>query len=156
MKNIILAIQHKLTSVSNLKYIDKDWGQLQYDNPPIKSPCALIDIPEITYTQKGNGCQQAEATITITLADIPLIRTSANAPHKHNAHQILDLLNEVHQQLQLFSNNQQFSPLLRVACQKVSSNRDFEAYTLTYRTAFHVPKTTTPATYIQLNPIILK
>lgn len=48
MKDIILAIQEKLNSqVADLKYIDKDWGQLDYDQPPVKYPFCLIDITRL-------------------------------------------------------------------------------------------------------------
>ena len=67
MKQIFLSIQNKLSEISTLKYIDKDWGQLQYDNPPVKSPCALIDLLNIDFKQKGLGHQQAEADIIITI-----------------------------------------------------------------------------------------
>ena len=54
MKHIFLQIQEKLGEVSALKYIDKDWNQLKFEQPPVKWPCALIDVKNINYSQMGN------------------------------------------------------------------------------------------------------
>ena len=52
MKQIFLSIQNRLAEIEELSYIDKDWGQLQYEQPPVQWPCALIDVANIDYTQQ--------------------------------------------------------------------------------------------------------
>lgn len=59
MKNIFLDIQNKLSNITELKYIDKNWGQLLYEQPPVKFPCALLDIANVNYTQLGQLAQTA-------------------------------------------------------------------------------------------------
>ena len=60
IKTILLAVQQRLADqVPELAYIDKNWGQLDYEAPPVKWPCALLDIDEITHIETdgvGRGC----------------------------------------------------------------------------------------------------
>ena len=73
MKHIFLQIQEKLGEVSALKYIDKDWNQLKFEQPPVKWPCALIDVTNISYSQMGQLWQMAEADVEITVANVRLV-----------------------------------------------------------------------------------
>ena len=141
MKNIFLSIQDRLSEIPALKYIDKDWGQLQYENPPVKWPCALLDVANADFQQLGRGFQQANADITVTVANMNLVRSSAKAPMRGNAYATIDLLEEIHQALQLFTDGRHFSPLMRTNLQKVAADKDMEVYVMTYRTAFRVEKT---------------
>ena len=119
MKEIFLQIQQRLSDfISVLKYIDKDWGQLVYDNAPIKYPCALIDIEDVQYTQLSRGWQKAVANITITVANVNLMPSSSMAPGKQDSYETLDLLDDIHQALQLFS-GETFQPLQRTKLTKL-------------------------------------
>ena len=142
MKNIFLAIQDRLSEIPALKYIDKDWGQLRFENPPVKFPCALIDMANADFKQMGRGFQQGDADITVTVADIRLVRSSAMAPRRENAYAVIDLLDEIHQALQLFSDGQHFSPMMRTNLQRVDmlDKEGAEVYVMTYRTSFTVEK----------------
>lgn len=155
MKQIFLTIQTQLQSeVPELKYIDKDWGQLKYDQPPVKFPCALIDITNVNYSQMGRGYQKADADITITIANMKLIRSSAMAPSKIDSYATIDILESVHQALQLFSDGQKFQPLQRTNLKKIFNDKDTEVYTMTYKTAFIVEKQVTNVTTVIANPTI--
>lgn len=44
MKPYINALLTRLGTVSALKTIDTNWGQLAYEQPPVQFPCALVDI----------------------------------------------------------------------------------------------------------------
>ena len=50
MKEILQNIQNRLSTITEIRYIDEDWGQLDYysQNMPVQWPCCLIDI------QSGN------------------------------------------------------------------------------------------------------
>ena len=70
MKEIIQAIQQELAaSVPGLRYIDRDWEQLRYEQPPVKFPCALIEIKSIEYSEILNGEYDARVYGVITVAD---------------------------------------------------------------------------------------
>ena len=61
IKTILLAVQQRLAErVPELAYIDKNWGQLDYEAPPVKWPCALLDIDEVPFSQIGGGGQIAD------------------------------------------------------------------------------------------------
>lgn len=154
MKNIFLSIQAELSKIKALKYIDKDWGQLQYEQPPVKWPCALIDVANIDFKQLGRGCQQGEADITVTVANTNLVRSSALAPNKNNAYATIDLLEEIHQALQLFSDGRHFSPLMRTNLQKAEADKNMEVYVMTYRTSFMVGKQQPEKRLVDVRPKI--
>lgn len=158
MKNIFLSIQDRLSEISALKYIDKDWGQLQYENPPVQWPAALLDVEQAVYTQMGRDAQKAEADITITVANVNLQRSSAGVAvaKRNNAYATIDLLDEIHQKLQLFSGGGQFTPLMRTQLRKVFNNDNHEVYAMTYKTAFTVPLNETGKTTVQVSPVVTK
>ena len=72
IKTILLAVQQRLAErVPELAYIDKNWGQLDYEAPPVKWPCALLDIDEVPFSQIGGGGQIADGvTVEILAANL--------------------------------------------------------------------------------------
>lgn len=155
MKNIFLSIQAELAKIAALKYIDKDWGQLQYEQPPVKWPCALIDVANIDFKQLGRGCQQGDADIIVTVANANLVRSSAQAPNKGNAYATIDLLEDIHQSLQLFSDGRHFSPLMRTNLQKEVADKGTEVYVMTYRTSFAVEKQQPEKQLVNVQPKVI-
>lgn len=139
MKHIFLSIQDRLSSISEIKHIDKDWGQLQYEQPPVKFPCVLIDMPNAVFTQRGRGEQMAQAEISITVANINNIRSSASAPNRENAYSTIELMEAIHQKLQIYSERSFYTPLMRTSLRKETSTKDYEVYTMIYTTSFVVP-----------------
>lgn len=98
MKQIIQNTQDKLASVTALKYIDQDWGQMDYfPNPPVKFPCALIDIQSVQYTNTGELIQQGTAIIVIRLFNLKISNSSKESPQsqKDNAKKIWQLIEDV-------------------------------------------------------------
>lgn len=154
MKHIFLSIQDRLSEIHGLQYIDKDWGQLQYEQPPVKWPCALLDVANADFKQMGRGFQQADVDITVTVANLNLVRSSSKAPMRGNAYATIDLLEEIHQALQLFSDGRHFSPLIRTNLQKVAADKDMEVYVMTYRTSFVVEKRGKETVEVQAAPSV--
>ena len=148
MKQILLSIQQRLTELNGLRYIDRDWGQLQYEQPPVQFPCVLIDVANIDFTQQGRGAQLGEATVTVTIANINPVPSSALAPDPAASYGTIDLLEEVHQKLQLFSDGSTYNPLMRTNLQKTMATADYEVYQMSYKTAFVVPKVETGVRYV--------
>ena len=114
MKALIKNIQTRLATLTDLKYVDEDWGQLDYFSPnfPVQWPCVLIDITNAEYSNIGRDKkvipierQQAEAVFSFTVANLKLTNTSAKAPvtQKDNAWSIWDLIEEIHKKLQGFN-----------------------------------------------------
>jgi hypothetical protein len=103
MKQIIQNVQDRLTQdVPALKYVDQDWGQMDFfPGPPVKFPCALIDVQSAQYTNNGNFIQQGTAMVVIRLFDIKLSNSSQAAPagQKENAKKIWQLIEDVNKAL---------------------------------------------------------
>jgi hypothetical protein len=103
MKQMVQNIQDRLVrEVPELKYVDQDWGQMDYFyNPPVKFPCALIDVQSAQYTNNGNLIQQGTATVVIRLFDFRLGNSSQGAPNgqKENAKKIWQLIEDVNKAL---------------------------------------------------------
>lgn len=101
--DVLTAIALKLSSISTIKYIDEDWGQLDYynDNPPVKFPCVLLEIQQIPWQNELNLVQNGIMNISLTVADIKLSNTSFGAPTKQktNAASIFTTLEDIHKAL---------------------------------------------------------
>ncbi len=137
MKNIFLNIQdHLQQSVPALKYIDKNRGQLTLPQPPVKFPCALIDLDNIDYTQAARQDRLATASIAITIADQRLRRSSALAPSHNSAYGIFDLLEAVMATLDGHSIPGTCQQLIRTAIRKDLGDDSHDIYTITFTTAW--------------------
>lgn len=137
MKQIFLAIQDRLSSlVPSLQYIDKNWGQLNLPQPPVKWPCCLIDLDSIDYSQASDLCRLAQANIVITIATQALTRTSAKAPSKSNGYDILDLIEDIITALEGFLVPDTTQSLARTRLSKTYSDQSYDIYSLTFSTAW--------------------
>lgn len=137
MKQIFLAIQDRLSSlVPSLQYIDKNWGQLNLPQPPVKWPCCLIDLDSIDYSQASDLCRLAQANIVITIATQALTRTSAKAPSKSNGYDILDIVGEVINALEGFRVPHTTQSLARTRLAKTYSDQSYDIYSLSFTTAW--------------------
>ncbi len=154
MKQIFLDIQTKLSGITELKHIDKNWGQLQYEQPPVKFPCALLDIANVNYSQMGKLAQLAEGDIEITVANLRLTNTSYRNPNRDDAYAVFDIMDDIHQLLQGWSNNGTIGRLVRTNLKKIATDKDFEIYSLTYRTTWKVFKEETGTTTCSVSPVI--
>lgn len=139
MNEIILAIQEKLAEVTGLKHIDKDWGQLSFDQPPIKWPCALIDFDNINFSQQGRKGQLAEATIYIKVATMRLTNSSSLAPNKEDSYEAMLLMEAINDVIHGWRPGDA-QAMIRTNMKKLFSDKARDVYQTTYTTAF----TTTP------------
>ena len=85
MKALLEKIQEKLSEVEGLKYIDENWGQLDYYSPnmPVQYPCVLIDIGQVQYSNLGKDLtkrpvqrQIGSVQLRLTIANMRLTNTS--------------------------------------------------------------------------------
>lgn len=137
MKQIFLAIQTRLADqVSALRYIDKNWGQLNIPQPPVQWPCCLIDLDSVDYSQTSSLDRLAEASINLTVADHHTVRSSAKAPSKSDAYDILDVLTAISESLEGFRVPGTTQALTRTHLAKAYSDQSYDVYTLTFTTAW--------------------
>ena len=157
MKDILIDIQNRLKSeISALKYIDEDWGQLSMVNPPVKFPCALIDISGFQFTQDGNKQQEGLGSIYVTVADIRLTNSSAKAPanQKTAAFKIFDLIDSIHHILHGYTGGD-YSSLIRTNVGKVARNDQVKEYKITYTVGYKEASTNAPITNVPTPPITI-
>jgi len=100
MDQLFLAIQTRLQDVTELKWVDFDFGQLDaYDlRPPVQFPCALIDIELPETRDQGPGAQFCRCTVTIRIAFEQPGQTHNKAPQhiREKALVIYTVLKNVH------------------------------------------------------------
>ena len=154
MKHIFLQIQEKLGEVSALKYIDKDWNQLKFEQPPVKWPCALIDVTNISYSQMGQLWQMAEADVEITVANVRLVNSSQVHSSRADSYSVFDIMDGIHNKLHGW-HGMGFSKLIRTNTAKVYTDRSSEVYTMTYHTSWRVEGTNRDIEKVQVTPRVL-
>lgn len=141
MKVILQNIQNKLTSVTDLNYVDEDCGQLNMYQPPVKWPCCLIDITAINYTHLGidraklpQTRQTGKIAVKLTLANLKLTNSSGMAPQsqKDQAWFIWDLANKVHEKLHGFSPGENCTKMMRSNLQRSVRDDGVQEYFITY------------------------
>ena len=149
MKEVISAIQDKITEeVTDLKYVDKDWGQLDYDQPPVKYPFCLIDITDMDYSNLAHGTQIGTGQVVITVGVMHLTASSSQAPDKENSYKAVELLKKINDVVQTWSNGE-FSNLIRTRTKKLYKSKGLDIYCAFYSTQW---KETIPSTTTALNP----
>lgn len=103
MEFIITDFENKLMhDVSALKYVDQDWGQMDFfQSPPVKYPCALIDIQTADFSDIGDLVQQGDTRVVIRIFDLPLSNSSGRAPNnqKENARKVWKLIVDINKSL---------------------------------------------------------
>lgn len=138
------SIKTKISEISELKYVDENWGQLDYysANPPTKWPCCLIDISDIQYSNIGIDRnktpmqrQMGSCIIKLTVANVRLTNSSQRAPigQKQEAWKVWHLIEEVHQHLHGFAPVTNASALIRQNLQRTLRDDGIQEYTITYQ-----------------------
>lgn len=144
VKDIVEALGDDNTL--GLKYIDKDWGQLNAEQPAVGFPCALIDIASVEYSELGNNWQNGVATVTVRVANNRTNASSAHAPRaaKDLSYLTLELCEAINLKLQGFNgahDPSQYAPMVRTGFYKMEDGLKFECYEMRYRTSYKVPPT---------------
>lgn len=136
IREILNGVRDRIASrVTELKYVDKDWGQLYASPPAAAMPCALVDVQGVDYRQTHNGIQRARVTVAITIADYRAGSTSARS--KQDAFRIAGLIGFVHNTIHQWRAEDRWSPLTRTTLQKnVSEVSGMESYSIYYTTTY--------------------
>ena len=135
LKELLLDIQARLKTEVPALWSDKDWWQFQYPQPPVKFPCALIDIETASFSDLRKGSQMADVNVVLTIAHQRLKSASVNAPTKEDGYFLLDMVGSVHKALQLH-HAEWYAPLVRKGMRRIYIDNAVEVYAVTYGTAF--------------------
>ncbi|MDR1583970.1 MAG: hypothetical protein LBS55_12085 [Prevotellaceae bacterium] len=163
MKRLLTDIQNRLAAATHadnsalFAYVDLDWGQTDFYEgmPPVKFPCALIDVQNAAYSNEGNLVQIGIVVVQIRIVDLILSRTSAGAPaeQREKAARILDLLQETYRLLHGFSGNH-YGQLIRQTTARVRRRDGLHEYTMTFETALTDETARPQRTTISITPKI--
>ena len=133
MKQLIADLKTRLSTITGIRYIDEDWGQLDYYSPnqPVKWPCVIIDVNQTNWTNQGEHVQIGLANVSIRVADMRLSNSNPKAPSSQQtaAASIFDMLTLIHVALHGWTADSANGPLTRTLTRKVNRDdgiREFE------------------------------
>ena len=143
MKALIEAVQNLLEPTPGIKYVDENWGQLDYYSPnfPVQWPCILIDINSAQFSNIGMdkqlkpvNRQMSEYTLELRIANLKLTKTSAKSPQsqKDFARSIWTLIEEVHELVQGFEPDENCGKLIRTGISRVPREDGVQEYAVMY------------------------
>lgn len=147
MKAFLETLQTKLATLTALKYIDEDWGQLDSysPHPPAKFPCALIDITSMNFSDIGKDTadnpinrQLGNGIVTFIIADEKLSNTSFKAPQtqKNNAWSIWAIIEDLHKLVHGYKPIANSGALMRTGIKRVRRDDGIQEYQITYSIGF--------------------
>lgn len=122
-----------------VKYIDKDWGQLSMEQPPVRWPCVLIDIEEVRIQPLKGGNEHHTATVALTVANKRTGSSSAHAPHalKEKSMETIDLTDDIHGLVQNFAaEGAEYAPMQVVSFYRLNDTPGAEVYVMRYATRY--------------------
>lgn len=96
MKQLVTDVFTALKTITEIKWIDMDLGQLDFDNPPVAYPCTLFRYDNI-LPENPSGMKQDIVRFTITYADKVYERAVTSAPpsYKNKALAHLDVIKKI-------------------------------------------------------------
>lgn len=148
LKKIIEELFQDLSSIEGIRYVAEDWGQLDYEQPPVQWPCALVDMQDVRYSQTGMGGLLADCTFTVQLTDQAPQRVSSRASdtQKERSLQIFGIIDRVIQDIHA-KDSAEHSPFMLEGMQRVNLP-ELQSYVLTFKTQFRTdrPQATAPLT----------
>lgn len=143
MKEIIEKIQERLADYGDLRYVDENWGQLDYYSPnfPVKWPCALIDVVDARFSNIGRDRNQVpeqrqmgRIVVELRVANLRLSNSSAKAPRlqKEYARGIWDIIQGIHERLHGWAPNEMTSRLIRESVNRVRRDDGVQEYAVRF------------------------
>lgn len=143
MKATLITIQQTLQTITELRYVDEDWGQMDdySPNPPTQFPLALIDVGNLQFSDISRDRnlvpqmrQMASGTVTIRICDLRLTNSSGRAPAGQKAliFGIWDLIDKVHAKLHGNVIGGSAGALMRTNLRKRRRDDGIQEFELTY------------------------
>lgn len=136
MKQLFIELQGRLASLQSLKHVDEDWGQLDTfgNKPPVKFPCALLNLGDVNWSNMGQLKQIGQARITITFADYKLVNTSDLAPQRQKdaAFSLLGIMSQANLLLHGWRPSVATSPMVRLSQDRAIRDDGIIEHTVVY------------------------
>jgi len=141
INDILTAIHIRIAlKEPNLKYMDEDWGQLDYyqESPPVKFPCMLLELQQASWKNQSQKVQDGDILISIRIADLKLSNTNPKAPagQQAKAAAIWLILENIHKALHGWRpvTNPEFGTLTRISTRKVKRDDGIREFEVVYST----------------------
>ena len=134
---ITADIIRRIDTLGFFAYVAEDWGQLNEEIPAVSWPCVLVDINAVDYSDQGRRIQQADAILTITVADVQHFTIGAQTPDD-----VASRENSIHGHIQAIHNaihgqgTADYSPPMRKSRRKSGQWTGIKAYDISYMLAF--------------------
>ncbi|MDR0295161.1 MAG: hypothetical protein LBH91_03085 [Prevotellaceae bacterium] len=118
------------------EYVDLDWGQVDFytgQMPPVKFPCALLDINAATYSNEGRLVQIGIVTVQVRILDLVLSNSGAMAPdgQRAKAARMFSLLSETNRLLHGF-HGEGYGRLTKQGLSRMKRRDGLKEFVLTY------------------------
>lgn len=148
MNEILQSIKTQLEKVSELKYIDEDWGQLNLYGieMPVKWPCALVRLTSATFSNIGTNIratpvnrQEGTLSFEITIAKAKLSNSSNRAPinQQNKVFEIWELVEKMHQTLHGWSPTEHTGKLIRTSIGSIKRDDGIQEIKIAYTIGIH-------------------
>ncbi len=137
MDTILLNVIERLERIEELRYVEEDWGQLNFEQPPVAWPCALVDLGECKYTQNGRRSQTAEAILNISIADIRFDGLNTRLPEKNRERigELFRIIEKVNSLLHGYETSYH-GRFQRVSLKKIEREDAIREFLVSYRFGF--------------------
>lgn len=137
LKEVFKDMQERLQAIPEFRYIGEDWGQLNFEQPPVNFPCALIDLGNAEFSSAGMKSQQVEAVVNITIADIRYNGISPDLPpdETDKAFEIFDLMDKVNKLLH-GTGGEHYSRLCRINLKKMLREDAVREFVMMYKFSY--------------------
>lgn len=149
MESILKSIQNKLgTEVTDLKYVDENWGQLDLYGPeiPVQWPCSLITLNSANYSNLGTDVsakpmnrQEATVSVELTFAKLKLTNTSFRTPafQKDKAWEIWEIVRKAHEVLHGWNPAVNCGKMIRMGMSSVRRDDGVQEIRVVYSVGLH-------------------
>lgn len=156
MKEVFKDIQERLKTIPEFRYVGEDWGQLNFEQPPVDWPCALVDLGNAEFSSAGMKSQQVEAVVNITIADIRHQGVFSRLPSDQadKAFEIFDLIDKVNMLLH-GTGGEHYSRLCRISLKKMLREDAVREFVMSYKFGYMDETATTVYQKIQVKPEII-
>jgi len=137
MKTLFKAITAQLDTIPELKWVDEDKGQMNFERPPILFPAALVTIALPRTRNLTDKKQDTNALISVKLCFDYSGETSMVTPTvaRDKSLGYYDIVEKVYKALQGFS-TENFNPLVRNNVQPLPRPDGYKTTVIPFTTEF--------------------
>lgn len=137
MKNLFKTITAQLLAVPGIKWVDEDKGQMNFSNPPILFPAALVTISYPSIVNLNKTKQRVNASITVKLCFDYGGNTNGETPQAARDQSLAyyDVMEAVHEALQGFTTGE-FNELQRANSVPIPRPDAYKTNSSLYTTQF--------------------